>query len=58
MPCKVKSCVCSHDYQSKEYGENKRVMNRKAGDKKVYVCSVCLREHSESDGEDGKKPKK
>lgn len=53
---KIKSCVCSHAYQNSQYGEGKRVMNKKAGEKKLYTCTVCLREHSE--GDDDKKIKK
>ena len=49
---KIKFCTYSHQWQNE-----KRVMNKKAGDKKVYTCVVCLREHSD-DGEDDKKTKK
>ena len=58
MPCKIKQCVCSHKWQSDKYGEDKRVMNMKAGEKKIYVCTVCGREHSETEGGNDKKPKK
>jgi hypothetical protein len=55
MPCKVKSCTCKHNQQDEWYGIEKRVMNKKAGEKKIYVCTVCTREHDEGSGDDKKK---
>ncbi len=57
MTTKLIECTCSHPYQQNRYG-NKRVMNKKAGDKKVYTCTVCSREHSKDDGDSDKKSKK
>ena len=36
---KVVKCDCSHDYQDKHYGFNKRLANKANND--YYVCTVC-----------------
>lgn len=42
----ILSCKCKHDYQDKQYGKGKRVMNSCAKDPtgKTYRCTVCSTE--------------
>jgi hypothetical protein len=40
---KIAKCVCTHKFQDKKYGKNKRVFNYSVkGDK--WRCTVCKRE--------------
>lgn len=42
-------CDCKHEFQDKEYGKRRRVMNptkKQVGEKKVYRCTVCLKERT------------
>ena len=45
----IRKCTCIHDYQNKQYGKGKRVMNetRKSSTNHIiYRCTVCGRESS------------
>ncbi len=47
MKTKIQQCVCNHEQQDKIHGKNHRVFNeteKKAGESKVYRCTVCNKE--------------
>ena len=46
----VLKCFCSHEYQDKIYGKNKRVFNKCFKDGKFtgYKCTVCDRKIEEN----------
>ncbi len=58
MTTKIIECTCKNDWSDQKYGTNKRVANKKAGEKKEFRCATCMREHSFGNDDTSKKPKK
>jgi len=48
-PTKVITCSCPEEYQDKIYGKNKRLHNAFGKPHKGYRCTVCGKEHKDSD---------
>lgn len=47
-------CTCTHEWQDKEYGKGKRVMNSTAKQDKDFMdvrCTVCSKVHRLSHGQ-------
>lgn len=46
----ILECTCKHEFQDKQYGKNKRVMNEMTKAESHYRCTVCKKERTKSVG--------